>query len=96
MQNGTETSIDAIYGVDLEPEEEIVLVVAPYDFDYYSTEGNLRYNHTIPYFVKEVEAILFMCSFAFYNKEENGRLVIKSQWFGCTYFIDYKSSFILL
>ena len=48
MQNSTQTGVHAIPRVDLEPEEEVVLVVRPYYFHDYSTKCNLRDDYAIP------------------------------------------------
>jgi len=48
MQNSTQTGVHPIPRVDLEPEEEVVLVVRPYYFHDYSTKCNLRDDYAIP------------------------------------------------
>ena len=59
MQNSTQTGVHAIPRVDLEPEEEVVLVVRPYYFHNYSTKRNLRDDYAIPDAVEQLEAFVF-------------------------------------
>ena len=66
MQNSTQTGVHAIPRVNLEPEEEVVLVVRPYYFDDNTAKRNLGDDHAVPDAVEQLEAFVFGdCLFAF-------------------------------
>jgi len=59
MQNSTQTGVHAVPRVDLEPEEEVVLVVRPYYFHDDAAKCNLRDDDAVPDAVEELEAFVF-------------------------------------
>ena len=48
MQNSTQAGVHAIPRVNLEPEEEVILVVRPYYFHDDATKRNLGDDYAIP------------------------------------------------
>ena len=68
MEDSIQTCVNTIGRVDLEPKEEVVLVIAPNDLHYYPAEGYLRNNYAIPDPVKQLEPVFFVDSSSLYKE----------------------------
>jgi len=63
VEDGVQAGVHAVGRVHLQPEEEVVLVVGPYDLNHDAGVGDLRENHAVPDPVEQLEALLLMyCS----------------------------------
>ena len=61
MENGHETSVDTVAGVNLQPEEEVIgLLVRPNDLHNDARKRNLTDYHAVPDAVEQVEASLIV------------------------------------